>query len=43
MDADLNCNNNTLTNVDTINGIDIDTLNSNLNITMSNVEDNIHR
>ena len=32
MVADLNCNDNNLTNVGTINGIDIDTINSNLNM-----------
>ena len=35
MDADLKCNDNNLTNVGTINGVDIDTINSNLNSTMS--------
>ena len=35
LDADLNCNDNNLTTVGTITGVDIDTINSNLNATMS--------
>ena len=35
MDANLNCSDYNLTNVGTINGIDVDTINPNLNITMT--------